>query len=225
MKSRIWIMTAVAFALALGACAKKHPTQPAASADQPPVANSPANAVRRFAWGWARRDTAVYASVFTDDFAFAFDAGDSAGNRWPNRAWSRQDELRSTAHAFVGGGSVPRAADVSLLMNDQIADLPDPRPGHDPGWHRTIRTIFDLKVTVIDAQGTPSVTPVVGYARFFLTRGDSAVLSPDRVAAGARDSTLWYIDRWEDETVGIWGGLHANPSRTRTWGSLKDLYW
>jgi hypothetical protein len=43
---------------------------------------------------------------------------------------------------------------------------------------------------------------VTGNALFFLTRGDSAQIPPELIARGLRpDSTRWWMDRMEDETL------------------------
>jgi hypothetical protein len=219
----MWL--AAALLLALAGCATHHPTGPAVPVDTGPLANSPTNVIRRFAWAWTHRDTTTYASVFTDDFRFVFAASDSAGSFWPGHAWNIPDEMQSAGHLFVGGGDVPPLSDVTLFIDNVLIAQLDPRPGHDGRWHKTVRTHVDLKLTAT-YDGTPAVDPVVGYAVFYVVRGDSAMLSPARVAAGGRDSTRWYIDRWEDQTVGTGSpGLHPNPTRATTWGSIKALYW
>jgi len=58
--------------------------------------------------------------------------------------------------------------------------------------------------------------------RFHLVRGDSALLPQELLDRGARrDSTRWYVERWDDETVGPAATL---PARNLTWGRLKLLY-
>lgn len=217
---------AAALLLALAACSKHHPTAPVPVAVVPagPAPSSAAGVVERLAWTWTRRDTAAYSALFTDDYSFRFAANDSAGSLWPGNAWTIEDEIQSVDHLFAGGFDLPPASDVVLTLDRPLVASPDPRPGRDPGWHRTVRTHVDLKVTVT-FEGTPSVTPVTGYALFYVVRGDSAVLSAARLAAGGRDSTRWYVERWDDQTVGTRPGLDAVPTRNATWGSLKSRYW
>jgi hypothetical protein len=219
----MWL--AAALLLAVAACAKHHPTAPAAVVDSGPVANSPANAVRRLTWALLHRDTTTYAGVLTDDFVFVFAPSDSAGNPWRDQPWDRACELPSIAHLLLGGGALPRASHLALAIDSMLFASPDPRPGHGNRWHRSVRTHIDLKLTVTDAGGTPSVTPVSGYALFFAVRGDSAVLSPERIAAGDCDSTRWYLERWEDQTVGTaTPGLHPEATQQGTLGRIKVLY-
>ena len=75
---------------------------------------------------------------------------------------------------------------------------------------------------------------VTGAARFFLARGDSALIPAELVARGFRaDPGHWYIQRWEDETLGSLaptareGGappLTTQPTRSTTLCSIKVLY-
>ena len=53
------------------------------------------------------------------------------------------------------------------------------------------------------------------------------MLSAARVAAGGRDSTRWYVDRWSDQTIssGPARADHGDPTRNFTVGSVKALYW
>jgi len=218
------VTASLAFLVAVASCSAHHATAPAV--DSGPAANSPENAVRRLAWAWVHRDPAVDASVLTQDFGFAFAAWDSAGNAFPGRQWALADESRSMLHLFQGGSPRPPAAAISLTIDNLLLALADPRPGHASRWHRTVRTGVDMKVTVTGPDGTPAVYPVTGYALFYLVRGDSAVLSRAQAPGGGRDSTVWYVDRWEDQTLGSGTtAFHADPTEQRPLGSLKALYW
>ncbi|MEO5617021.1 MAG: hypothetical protein ABIS67_04565, partial [Candidatus Eisenbacteria bacterium] len=43
---------------------------------------------------------------------------------------------------------------------------------------------------------------ITGAARFFVVRGDSALIPDDLVQRGfTADANRWYIERWEDETI------------------------
>jgi hypothetical protein len=222
MKSRVLLV--VALATALVSCAKKHPAAPiVVVAPAGPVANSPAGAVQRLAWAVQARDTAAYTALLTDDYAFMFAPTDSAGNSFPNRCMDRTFENAAMLHMLVGGGSLPPALAVTLSIQDPLVVQLDPRPGRDPKWNRFIRTTVNLQV-YSGSDGTTNVTSVVGFALFYLVRGDSAFFLPARSAA--RDSTRWYVSRWEDETAGASGapGLHADPTRSTTFGDVKVLY-
>lgn len=226
--------------LALGLAGCFNPFDPRVSvlrgATSPaPVPSSPANVVRLFTWCWQNRDAARYEEVFTDDYRFIFGPNDSSGFQ-RDRPWLREDEIGMAQHLFSGGADRPPASDVQITIDNVLVPLPDPRPGHLYKWHKTIRTHVDLKVTVTDASGTPSVIPVVGNALFYLVRGDSATVPKGFV----QDSTRWWIERWEDETVGSSGtsarrapvpGAGARPAAPADWylpaitfGQLKVLY-
>ena len=195
-----------------------------AASSPAPAPSTPQNAVRLFVWCWQHRDPARYSEVFTDDYRFIFAPNDSAGNPFRDRPWLREDEMNMAMHMFSGGADVPPASDVSIAIDNQLSLSRDPRPGRDPGWHKTIRTHVDLKVTITDASGTPSVTPVNGYALFYLTRGDSALIPNELVLKGFRpDPNRWWIERWEDLTVGTAGPNSALPvaGRPLTFGVLR----
>ena len=221
MKSRI--LLAAVLVLALASCAKKHPSAPIVVAPASPAATTPTGAVKRLFWAVEARDVAAYTALLTDDYAFVFAPSDTMGNGFPDGTWDRSLEGESMQHMLVGGGSVAPASDLQINIDNVLVAQLDPRPGMDPGWHRTVRTALNFQVTV-GSDGTLNVTSVVGYALFYVVRGDSAVFLPERSAA--RDSTLWYVSRWEDETAGGASapGLHANPTRTQTLGGLKVPY-
>ena len=109
-----------------------------------------------------------------------------------------------------------------LSLDPNLLPYPDTRPGHDPRVHKTIRTSFDL--VVVDSTSS-HIFEATGQSLFFLTRGDSTATPADQVALGAHaDSTRWWIDRWEDETIGTVGagGAHANPAHhTTLWQVLR----
>ena len=203
-----------------------------------PTPSSPANTVRLFAWCWQHRDPLTYKQVFTDDYRFIFAQNDSAGNAFRDRPWLREDEMDMATHLFTGGADRPPASDVSITIDNLLLALPDPRPGHLNKWHTTVTTGVDLKVTVTSSDGTPSVTPVTGRALFYLVRGDSAAL-PSDLAGLKPDSTRWWIERWEDETVSNGPGSAFRAPRPGarptpggpyelpplTFGELKKAYW
>jgi hypothetical protein len=57
---------------------------------------------------------------------------------------------------------------------------------------------------------------VTGDARFFVVRGDSALIPQDMLDRGFRpDKDRWYIERWEDETQGSGGGIANAVTRDR----------
>jgi len=161
----------------------------------PPKPNSPQNVIRLFEWCWKNRDITVYKEIFTDDFRFVYALADSAGNLFLDDPVTREMELTMARNLFVGGGSAPPASSISLVLDPTLRALPDTRAGKNPRWHNEIVTSVDLAIKTED--GTEY--RVVGDARFFVVRGDSALI-PQGLGLGP-DSTRWYIDRWHDETL------------------------
>jgi hypothetical protein len=225
LPSRITTALVLAAALFGAACARQNPVAPGAPAPAGPAANSATSVVQRFAWAWANRDTAAYSALLTDDFAFQFATGDSAGVPFRDQPWGFEFEEEAVGHLLRGGSDRTPASDVQLAIDNLLVAVSDPRSGRVWPWHRSVRTHIDLKITV-DDNGSPSVSSVQGYALFYVVRADSAVLSPARAAHGGRDSTRWYIQRWEDESIVGPGtpGLHVNPTHQPTWGAIKATF-
>ncbi len=218
--------------------------------DPPPYPSRPDLVIRLFQWCWNHRSISEYEEIFTDDFQFAFSATDSAGNAFRDRALTRFDEVETARHLFVGGGSSPPANSITLQLDQNLISQPDSRPGfQDTTYHQEIITSVVLQIKTDDGD-----FQVTGAARFFLVRGDSALIPAELVSRGFRaDPGRWYIQRWEDETVGStianaavrergWPGLTARPPgagdrRTGgvenaqsqrfdvTWGFVKRVYY
>lgn len=171
-----------------------------------PVPSSAANVVRLFEWCWNNRGIQEYEEIFTDDFRFVFAVGDSAGVAYRDVPYTREDELNSAEGLFVGTADLTPASDITLDLDKTLISLGDDRPGKDPTWHRSIRTKVNLRVTLTRGDATELIE-VNGFAKFFLVRGDSAVIPPELVARGFRpDPQRWWIERWEDETLPSGGG-------------------
>jgi hypothetical protein len=218
------LLFALGLVFALVSCAKKNPVAPVVAPPAGPAANSATGVVQRFAWAWVNRDTAAYSALLTDDFNFQFAANDSAGTPFRDQPWGFEFEDEAVGHLLRGGSDLPPASDVSLTIDHLLVALTDPRPGKGSPWHRSVRTHLDLKITA-DDNGSPNVTSIQGYALFYVVRADSAVLTPARAANGGRDSTRWYIQRWEDESSGAGApGLHPLPTRNTTVGTLKARF-
>ena len=172
-----------------------------------PVPNSPANAVKLFEWCWNNRAFQEYQELFTDDYRFIFATNDSAGNPYQGRPYTREDEMATAANLFNGGSNQPPAKSITLNLDRNLIALNDPRPGKLGRWHKSIRTHVDLKVEVDHGDGATEFNTVQGFALFFIVRGDSAAIPPELVAKGFHsDSTRWWIERWEDETLPEGGG-------------------
>lgn len=208
--------------LAVG-CAT-HATAPAPETpnllSEAPVANSPEAALLRLKWAWEHRQPGALRTLFTDDFVFAFGVSDSAGNAWREAPWGPVDERIASEHLFAGGGTEPPALSILLTFDPSLTVRPDTRPGHESTWHREITTSVALTVRTESRS-----YEVQGHGRFHFVRGDSAAIPPDLVLRGVQpDSTLWWIDRWEDETVP--GPFLRSPLaiNSSSWGGLKTLY-
>lgn len=167
-----------------------------------PSPTTPQNAVKLFEWCWVNRGVEEYKELFTDDYIFQSAELDSAGNQTRSVLTRRTDEIETAENMFIGTAERLPAAKITLSFDRNLVPFPDTRPGKNPIWHKTIRTSVDLKVD-IDQGNTLEVT---GYALFYLTRGDSAAIPSELKSRGFKpDSLRWWIDRWEDETIGSIG--------------------
>jgi hypothetical protein len=204
--------------LLLAGCSEKHVLRPVS---QIPAPDSPEGIVRLVQWCWNNRDTTRYREVFTQDFQFVFAAGDSAGNAYRDDPFGRDEMLTCATHLFVGGGSTPPAASITLVLDATLYPIADSRPGKDPRWHREVPTSVNLSVTT---EGGVEYH-VTGNATFFAVRGDSAAIPPE--LGFEPDSTRWYIERWEDYTLGsgsVMTVASPQPARGTTWGQILALY-
>jgi hypothetical protein len=172
----------------------------------PPTPNSPQNVIRLFEWVWKNRDISVYKEILTDDFRFIFALGDSAGNLFRDEPVTREMELNIARNLFVGGGSAAPATSITLALDPTLRALPDSRPGKNPRWHNEIVTSVDLSIKTEDG----SEYRIQGNARFFVVRGDSAMI-PKELGFGP-DSTRWYIDQWHDETLQGSAAMAPDPA-------------
>jgi len=190
----------------------------------PPTPDTPARAVRLVEWCWNFRGVDQYSTVFTDDYRFVFALGDSAGSAYRANPFGRSDELYTSTGVFIGNASHSAAGSLVTTLDQVFTTLPDDRPGKDPNWHKLIRTHADLLASINVGAG-PQLVEIHGYAKFYLVRGDSALIPPELVARGyLPDSTRWWIERWEDQTLPVAGALGATTAANGSWGSLKALY-
>lgn len=216
---------ALVFALAAAGCSKDSPRVTAPQSQPLAVMpDSPENAVQLLRWAWVNRDTSAMHQLLTDDFEFVFAATDSAGNMFREHPWNRVDELISNLNLFRGGGSEPPATSVNVAFYPELIASRDPRPGTEYRWHRLVSTNVSMGVNTQSQS-----CDVAGRVNFYLVRGDSASKPPEAIAyPGLPDTTRWWLERWEDQTVGSAGGalgaLNPLPIRSRTWGQLKALY-
>lgn len=215
MKRAAVFLALVALAAGLAGCF--NPFDPLVStarvASTPaPVPNTEKNVIKLFEWCWKYRGIKEYEEIFTDDYRFQFALGDSAGNAYRDAPYTREDELRSATGLFVGTADREPASDIQLDLDKSLTALADDRPGKGSRrWRASIRTKVNLKVT-LDRGSGPEVNEVNGYAKFYVVRGDSAVIPPELVARGfLPDSNRWWIERWEDETLPA-GGTALSPA-------------
>jgi hypothetical protein len=222
----------------------------AGAVDPPPFPSRPDLVIRLFEWCWDHRSIVEYEEIFTEDFLFEFAATDTAGNAFRGRALTRFDEIETTRHLFVGGGTSPPANSITLLLDQNLIPGQDSREGReDTTYFQQIVTQVTLRIDTDEED-----FQVTGQARFFLVRGDSALIPAELVARGfGPDPGRWYIQRWEDETQGSNGafralrerrgsGLAARPSapgkppesagtssslwpREATWGFVKSVFY
>jgi hypothetical protein len=171
----------------------------------PPEPNSPQGVVRLFEWCWNNRDITLYKEIFTADYVFVFALGDSAGNLFRDDPVTRETELDMARNLFVGGGNEPPANSIVLHLDPTLRPTNDSRPGKDPRWHKEIVTGVDLSIKT-DQQDFR----ITGYARFFVVRGDSALIPED--LGFAPDSMRWYIEQWNDETLAGPGAFALEPA-------------
>jgi hypothetical protein len=165
----------------------------------PPSPTTPAGVIRLLEWCWKNRDITQYRDVFTDDYQFVFGLKDSAGNTTRDAPLTREDELNSARNLFVGGASQPPATSVTLNLDPTLNPQPDSRPGKNAKWHKEILTGVDLSIKV---EGGREYR-ISGYARYYVVRGDSAVIPAEMKGRGfGPDSNRWYVERWNDETLG-----------------------
>ena len=222
----------VVLALALAGCSDSGRPLVTQPGEPNPLPSSPTMAVRSLEWCWDHRDAGAYAELLTEDFSFRCADPDSAGNAFLGRQFTRLDELESVRRLFLGGGSNPPAKFISLQLDQELIPEPDGRPGKgSTTFHRVIVSSVVLRIDTRELDFL-----VAGAVRFFLVRGDSALIPAELIARGHRpDSTRWYIERWEDETVGL-GAAAARaqagdaglprtmPPSNTTWCSVKAIY-
>jgi hypothetical protein len=212
---------------AIGGCAKHDaPTAPRTKVATAPTPDSPTHALSTFEWSWENRDTLALRDLLTEDFHFVFSQADSAGNVYKDRAMTRDEFLYCVRGLFVGGPGYPEppAQRIVLYFDASPAALPDGRPGKASPWHQQVRTSVDLTVDT-----GPDLYRILGYARFFVVRGDSARIPAD---LGIQpDSKRWYIERWEDETGSGRAMASAaarvtqpKPGSNFTWGRILAMY-
>jgi hypothetical protein len=104
-----------------------------------------------------------------------------------------------------GSATEPPPLSISLTFEDNMTAQADSRPGKNRKWHKEIAAQTTLRLEQPDLE-------VTGITRIFAVRGDSALIPRELRDRGfTADSTRWYIERIEDETVdaaGVVAGWH-----------------
>jgi hypothetical protein len=182
-----------------------------------PGTSSPEDMLRALEQIHTLRSFDQYRGLFTEDYRFVFAATDSAGNDYRATPWTLEDELTYAGHVFVGGHpTLLPASSIQLTLDHNAVGTPDPdRPGDPAGrWYRLLRTLSAMHVEATDG----TTYEISGGQAFHLVRGDSALIPEElRLRGYGRDSTRWYIRRWDDETT-------TTAADTITWGTFKVLY-
>lgn len=183
------------------------------SSTPPPIPNSPVNILRLLEWCYNNRAIEEYREVFADNYRFAYSALDTNGNAYRDVPWTREDELISTEKLFLGGDvTQPAATSISLVFDRSFVvtgDVRDDGITRSPRVHKSINTTVTLNIRTADG----SAIDVTGRALFFLVRGDSAEIPTD--LPFDRDSTRWYIERWEDQTAQSGSAMAPMPTLER----------
>jgi len=195
------VLAALGFGL-LAAAGCTNPFNPqlaptAGISQPPPEPSSPIGVLRLYEWCWNHRDPDLYRELFTDDYRFQFALTDTAGNAYRGNALTREEEINIATNIFVRGTAAePPPVSIKLEFIGSLVAQDDSRPGKYRVVHKEIaaQTILNIRQPDIDVTGT---------TRFFVVRGDSALLPQELKDRGfTQDSTRWYIERIEDETLG-----------------------
>ena len=167
-----------------------------------PVPNNASNLLRLFEWCYNNKANTEYRELFTDDYRFVFDPVDSSGAEYQGTPWTREDELISAAHLFVGGSADQEpASSITMRLDRSFNVIPDGNyVKWDPTgvWHKSVRTQLFLTIQTPNGSGWD----ISGAATFFLVRGDSALIPQELKDLGfGPDPNRWYIRRLLDETA------------------------
>ena len=197
-----------------------------------PQADSPPHLVQRFEATWEAQALNQYALLLTEDFRFEFsNAADPGLVVTYGDHWKKADEVAAITQLFdgftpLGGTYIPGASTIRITLPPLSFD-PDPdHPDSTTHYREVSLGTFAMIVDVAPAGGQVDTTRYqIGNGNrqdVYLVRGDAAVLA----AGAARDSTRWYIRRWEDKTPGILLGKTPviNPGSFTTLGRIKALY-
>ena len=222
--ARVIAPALVAILLTSGSLGCSSSSSVSPGSNPPPNANSPVNLVRRIEWDWNQRSD-DYVKLLTADFRYVPAEGDSAGNT--ETIWDRGTESFVAQRMFARSGSWPQMNSLSFqLERSELIASPDPRPGKNPRWHKMVSSNAEVSANFTFGGPSPEVYLLTGHFTFYCVRGDSARIPLDLQWEGVTpDSTRWWIERWEDETISTTEpGMHPNPARTTTFTGLKNQF-
>ncbi len=187
-------------ALALGAAGCFDPFSPRiavtqAIAEARPSPLSPTGVIQLWQWAYRHRDINAYKELFTADYTFVFATLDPAGEQYKGTPWTRDDELASTTHLFVGGSATEEpATSITLDFGNELSAIPERLPSDSTGlYHMSVSV-----EVVLDVQRPSSSLQVKGNAVLHVVRGDIAKIPKDLNLQP--DPLRWYIWEWDDYT-------------------------
>ena len=133
-------------------------------------------------------------TISVERFSFSSQSDPSLVQQY-GETWGKDDELESTTHLFLGfvdfnGELQPRAQALELSM-PVMQSFDDPFHGDSLDHYRLINVPrLRLDIALVDGREFAVDAP----HRFFVVRGDAAVLSSEQEASSER----WYVYRWDD---------------------------
>lgn len=214
------LIASLAVSFAFAGCSH-HTTAPKVVAPDPsPQATSAEMAVKRFEWCWQNRDIDRYSGLLTADFVEVPAAADSSAKDGP-QPWTRDPELAAIRHVFVPGTGNMIVSKITLSFDRTLFAFPDSLDLSDP-LRKYVRTHVDLEVVLDHGDGSMETGQIQGFAGFHLVRGDRANLPAQAArAGGAQDSTHWWVQRVDDQTLDGGFGYRALPTKSQSWHWLR----
>ncbi len=188
-----------------------------------PDRETPQGVVRLLEWAYERRDFQVYRTLFTEDYRFFFAPNDTAGNRYLDKPWIRDDEIASAQHLFEGG-SVGEPPASSIRLTDNGLNISDTGDTLDQVTHRRITTAISLEIVAGDVN-----YQVQGNVDFYVVHFRDAKVPAD-VRSRVTEND-WFIYGWVDRTLPPQQGVNGLAAARRaaldipaSWGYVKAAY-
>jgi hypothetical protein len=181
----------------------------------PPSRESAIGVVQLLEWTYERRDYRVYETLFTEDYQFYFDPGDSAGTFYRQDPWIRSYELASAKNLFVGGSATEEpASNITLDYTSVLRDV-DTGDTLKQATHRLISTPIFLEIQAGEQQYM-----VQGTVDFYVVQYPDAKIPADiRSRVGSND---WFIYGWVDRTLPPTSvSAPATEGRAAAWASAQ----